>query len=200
MLTLELQDQVLDLSRQPCRRGRRLRSVTMRTGELLPVGGSAGKPPHNLVPECLTLASYITGANNMRVPQMDTNGRVRRRARVAVCVAVVAGALCAGAVVAKEHDVTIALRVSAAGLDLRQPTGARRFYARIQRAAWEVCTDGTRVDLVPLDDINGCYEKSLGDAIRSANLPALTNIYVATHTLQQAEACGIHVRVQAAAK
>jgi UrcA family protein len=129
---------------------------------------------------------------------MYTNRTVQRRARPLACVAVVAGALCAGAVAAKDDNVTIALHVTADGLDLSRPAEAQRFYARLQNAAWVVCTHGNRVNLVPLDDVKGCYEKSLGNAIRSANLPLLTNMYLATHTPQQAEACGIHIRLQAA--
>jgi UrcA family protein len=131
---------------------------------------------------------------------MYINRKAKTPVRLAAHVAVIAVALCAGAVVAKDHDVTITIHVSVAGLDLSQPADADRFYARIQSAAWKACTDGNRVDLVPLDDVKGCYEKSLGNAIRLANLPHLTNIYLATHTLQQAEACGIHARLQASVK
>ena len=39
----------------------------------------------------------------------------------------------------------------------------------------------------------GCYEKALADAIRSANLPLLTQVYLETHTLREAAAHGIDV-------
>jgi hypothetical protein len=57
-----------------------------------------------------------------------------------------------------------------------------------------------RVDLVPFRDPQGCYEKALGNAVRAANLKLLTQVYLATHTLQEAAARGIDVPVQVAAK
>jgi UrcA family protein len=112
--------------------------------------------------------------------------------------AMVACALFAGDVMAK--DVTVAYQVSAKGLDLRRPAGAREFYGRLKKAAWIVCTHGNRVDLQPSPDREGCYEKALGDAIRSANVSPLTQVYLETHTLREAAARGIDVPVQVAAK
>jgi UrcA family protein len=112
--------------------------------------------------------------------------------------AMVACALFAGNVVAKE--VTVAYQVSAKGLDLQQPAGAKAFYGRLKKAAWIVCTHGKRIDLQPSPDPKGCYEKALGDAIRSANVSLLTQVYLETHTLREATARGIDVPVQVAAK
>src|ERR1700722_4615279 len=58
--------------------------------------------------------------------------------------------------------------------------------------------NGTNV--VPSPDPQGCYEKALGNAVRSANLPLLTLVYLATHTLQEAAAGGIGVPEMIAAK
>jgi UrcA family protein len=112
--------------------------------------------------------------------------------------AVVACALFAGNVAANE--VTVAIQVSTQGLDLSQPAGAQKLYSRLQHAAQVVCTHGMRVDLVPSRDPQGCYEKALGDAVRSAKVPLLTQAYLATHTLREAAARGIDVPVQIAAK
>ena len=112
--------------------------------------------------------------------------------------AMVACTLFAGDVVAKE--VTVAYQVSAKGLDLRQPAGAREFYGRLKKAAKIVCTHGNRVDLQPSSDPEGCYEKALGDAIRSANVSRLTQVYLETHSLREAATRGIDVPVQVAAK
>jgi|ERR1700675_1380464 UrcA family protein len=112
--------------------------------------------------------------------------------------AVVACTLFAGNVVAKE--VTVAYQVNAKGLDLRQPAGVHEYYGRLKKAAWIVCTHGNRVDLQPTPDRQGCYEKALGDAIRSANVSLLTQVYLETHTLREAAARGIDVPVQVAAK
>jgi UrcA family protein len=121
-------------------------------------------------------------------------------ARSLLGVAAVACTFGAGNVVAKDRVATIELHVRADGLDLSQTADASRFYARIKHAAWVACTHGNRVDLVPLDDPKTCYEKALGAAIGSINVPLLSQMYLATHTLQQAAACGIDVPVQIAAK
>jgi UrcA family protein len=112
--------------------------------------------------------------------------------------AIVACALFAGDAGAKE--VNVAYRVSAMGLDLRQPAGAKEFYGRLKKAARIVCTHGNRVDLQVSADPEGCYEQALGDAIRSANVSLLTQVYLETHTLREAAAHGIDAPVQVAAK
>jgi UrcA family protein len=112
--------------------------------------------------------------------------------------AAVACTLFAGSVVAK--DVTVAIQVSTQGLDLSQPAGAQKLYWRLQYAAGVACTNGNRVGLAPSADPQGCYEKALADAVRSAHMPLVTQVYLATHTLQQAAARGIDVPVQMAAK
>jgi UrcA family protein len=99
---------------------------------------------------------------------------------------------------AAARDVTVAIPVSAQGFDLSQPADAQKFYARLEHAAWVVCTHGNRVDLEPADD--RCYEKALGNAIRSVKAPLLTRIYLETHTLRQAAALGVEAPAQVAAK
>ena len=121
-------------------------------------------------------------------------------ARSLLGVAAVVCTLCAGNVVAKDRVVTIELHVKADGLDLSQVADARTFYTRIEHAAWVVCTHANRVDMVPFDDSKTCREKALGGAISSIKVPLLSQIYLATHTLQQAAMCGIDVPVQIAAK
>jgi hypothetical protein len=86
--------------------------------------------------------------------------------------------------------------VSTQGLDLHYSAGAQEFYARLKHAADVACTHGNRFDLKPV----GCSEKALGEAIRSANLPLLTQVYLETHTLRQASAYGIEPPAQLAAK
>jgi len=115
-------------------------------------------------------------------------------------VALVACTLFAGKVAAKDQEFTVAYQVSTQGLDLKQLVGAQQLYSRLKHAAEVVCTHGMRVDLKPVADENACYEKALGDAVRSVNLPLLTQVYLVTHTLQQAVARGIEVPVQVAAQ
>jgi UrcA family protein len=114
--------------------------------------------------------------------------------------AVVACTFFAGNLAAKEREVTVAIQVNSRGLDISKPAGTREFYVRVQRAARIACTDGMRVDLKPVTDETACYEKALGDAIRSANLPLLTQVYLESHSTKQAAAYGINVPVQMAAK
>jgi UrcA family protein len=121
------------------------------------------------------------------------------RARAVLGAAVVAGTLFAGSVAAGD-PVTVASRVTTQGLDVRQPAGARALYFRLQHAAEVVCTHGMRVDLMPVTDERACYEKALGNAIGSAKLPLLTQVYLETHTVREAAARGIDVPVQMAAK
>jgi UrcA family protein len=114
-------------------------------------------------------------------------------------VAAFAGMLFGGhTAAAKDHNVTVAIHVSTEGLDLSRPADARTFYTRLENAAWVACTRGNRVNLVPVDDVKGCYEKALGGAVRTAKAPTLTRIYLATHTLQAAAANGIDVPRQIA--
>jgi UrcA family protein len=105
-----------------------------------------------------------------------------------------------GGATAADQEFPVDYRVNAHGLDLSQPAGANELYARLKHAAEVVCTHGMRVDLVPLADPKGCYEQALGAAVRSANAKLVTKVYLATHTVQEAAARGIDVRVQIAAK
>jgi UrcA family protein len=113
-------------------------------------------------------------------------------------IAAIAYTLFAGSVGAK--DVTVAIQVSTQGLDLKQPAGAQKLYWRLQHAAEVACTNGNRVGLEPSANPQGCREKALADAIRSANLPLLTQAYLETHTPREAAAHGIDVAVRVAAK
>ncbi len=112
---------------------------------------------------------------------------------------VLACALFAGTAGADEHRVIVSKRIDTKGLDLNRAADAQALYTRIRHAADDVCTRGKQVDLLPVDNPMHCYEKALGDAIRSVNLPMLTQIYLTTHTVQEAAARGIEVPSQVAA-
>jgi UrcA family protein len=124
------------------------------------------------------------------------------RAHSSLSAAAVACMLFAGSVMGndKDHTVIVSLHVSAEGLDLSQPADARRFYTRLENAAWVVCTHGNRVGLEPVDNPTGCRQKALGNAIHSVKAPLLTQIYLESHTLREAAAQGIDVPAQVAAK
>lgn len=116
---------------------------------------------------------------------------------LAVAIAI---SLAAGIAGAKDYKVTVAVPVNAGGLDLSRPADAQAFYTRLQQAAYVVCTHGNRVDLVPADNEKSCIEKALGAAVRSARQPMVTQIYLQTHTQQEAAARGIQIPAQVAAK
>ena len=122
------------------------------------------------------------------------------RVRSVLSATAIMCALFTGNIWAADRTVTVAIHVNTQGLDLSQPDAARLFYARLERSACVVCTHGNRVDLVPDPAPVLCYEKALGDAIRSVNRPMLTVIYLETHTLRQAAARGIQVPSEFAAK
>jgi UrcA family protein len=108
--------------------------------------------------------------------------------------------LSAADVTAAGREVFVAIHVNTQGLDINQPAGAEKFYARLKHAAQVACTHGNRVGLESSPDPAGCHEKALGDAIRSVNVPLLTLLYLKTHTLRQAATHGINVTAQIAAK
>ena len=121
----------------------------------------------------------------------------------AKCIASIAAfsacAVLSASVHAKSHEVIDKLTVSTAGLDLRQPADARKLFSRIEKAADILCTRGMRVGLEPVQNYAACYEKALGDAVRSAQQPMLSMIYLETHTPDQAAAHGIEIPARIAA-
>ncbi len=130
---------------------------------------------------------------------MNTNFSVLN-AKAYICTAAVAACILSGPVQAKEHIVDVKLSVNTAGLDLKQPADARALYRRLQKVANIVCGHGNRVDLRAVPDFAACYERALGDAVRSANTPQLTIVYLKSHTLQDAATRGIEVPALVAAK
>ena len=117
-----------------------------------------------------------------------------------ICLAAAACAIILGPAHAKDHEVTVKISVSAAGLDLSQPAGAQKFYWRLKRAAWVACAHGDRVGLEPPSNFTGCYEKALGEAVHSVHRAEVSTVYLATHTPRDAARYGIEVPVRMAAE
>jgi UrcA family protein len=131
---------------------------------------------------------------------MNTNVAVVT-AKAFICIpALTACAALSGPVQADGPVVAVKIPVSYSGLDLTQPTGAQELYRRLHEAAFIACTHGNRVDLQPLADPAACYEKAIGDAVRSVKQPQLTVIYLKTHTLHEAATHGIEIPDLVAAK
>ena len=128
---------------------------------------------------------------------MDSHARTHT-VMILRCIAVTAAcAVSSCPVQASDREVTVEVSVSTAGLDLTQPAVARKLYTRLENAAYLACSSGKRVGLQPVDNVSGCCEKAVGEAVRSANLPQLTLAYLRTHTLQEAAAHGIPIVVAA---
>jgi UrcA family protein len=118
-----------------------------------------------------------------------------------ICIAAVAACFALSVPVrADSHEVTVKIPVSAAGLDLNQPAGAAELYSRLRRAARIACTGGNRVGLEPVQNVQNCFEKALGEAVLRANQPQVTLAYLRQHPPQDAATRGIVVPTLAAAK
>jgi UrcA family protein len=121
-------------------------------------------------------------------------------ARCVLGAVAVACTLSAGTVAAEGQKVVVAIPVNTTGLDPGQPAGARELYVRIEYAAYVACTRGNRAGLAPASDPKACSEKAIADAIRAVNLPLLTQVYLARHSVRDALARGIQVPGEIAAK
>jgi UrcA family protein len=118
-----------------------------------------------------------------------------------ICLAFLAVcAVLSAPVKADSPEVTVKISVSTAGLDLSRPADAREVYRRLYFAARTACGHGNRVDLKAPSNFAACYEKALGEAVRSVNRPQLNIVYLATHTSRDADAYGIEVPARTAAK
>jgi len=130
---------------------------------------------------------------------MNTNAALK--AKFFLCItALAACAALAAPVQAGDNEVAVKISVRTAGLDLKQPADARELYRRLYFAARTACGNGNRVDLQPPASFVACYEKALGDAVRSVNRPQLNIVYLAMHTNRNAEIRGIEVPVRVVAK
>jgi UrcA family protein len=109
-----------------------------------------------------------------------------------LCAAIAACWLFAGSVAAKDDAVTVSVQVNTRGIDVSQPQGAQELYWRLEYAARVACTHGNRVGLEPSPQPERCREKALADAVRAADIALLTQVYLASHTLREAAANGIH--------
>ncbi len=89
---------------------------------------------------------------------MNTNFHILN-AKSFICLAAAACAIISGPVHANDHEVTVKISVSAAGLDLSQPAGAQKFYWRLKHAAQVACTHGDRVGLEPPTQLYGLLRK-----------------------------------------
>ena len=102
-----------------------------------------------------------------------------------ICVGVLtATTLLSHQALAGDHAVTVRISVSTRDVDLSQPAGLRRLYGRLRDAARIACGDGNRLGLAPVDNFTRCFEKALGEAVRSVNRQRLTQLDAAHRQAQ----------------
>jgi len=116
-----------------------------------------------------------------------------------VAAAIAAYAVLSAPAQAEGRPVHVGIPVSLAGLDLSKPVDAHTLYNRLTNAADTGCGTAHRVSLAPVANFTGCYERALGDAVRSINQRQLTLAYLGNHTIQQTSNYGISVPAQVAA-
>lgn len=68
-------------------------------------------------------------------------------------------------------DIAASARVSYADLNLAQSDDVRTLYGRLSKAAERVCPDDS------IKAHEGCVREAMGDAVRRANLAALSTLY-----------------------
>ncbi len=117
--------------------------------------------------------------------------RSRVAVREALLGATIACALMAGPALAAEHPFVASSQINTAGLDTTKAADMQTLYSRLRHAAEDVCAPQYRLGLKPVAHPKSCYEKALGDSIRAAKLPLLTQAYLTDHTIQEAVAHGL---------
>jgi UrcA family protein len=131
---------------------------------------------------------------------MNTKTTILNAKLLILVAALSACAVPTGPAKADSHEVAVKISVSTAGLDLSGPADAREVYRRLYFAARIACGSGNRVGLEPPPSFVACYEKALGDAVRSVNRPQLNIVYLTMHTSRDADTYGIEVPARMAAK
>ena len=121
-------------------------------------------------------------------------------ARTALVGATVACTLFATSAAARDREVTVAIPETPQGHDHGRSAHAQALYTRLSRAADRAFTRANRIGLVPVSNETECIESALGNAVRSANLPQLTQAYLGNHSIREAAARGIEAPVQLATK
>jgi UrcA family protein len=112
--------------------------------------------------------------------------------------AAVASLFLAGVAAAQDRTIPLSVHVDSRGLNLDRPADVERLYKRVKHAAWDVCSNVTRVGLQNVPNKPRCIDDAAAEAIRGAHIPALTRIYIASHSLAEAAARGIDVSAQMA--
>jgi UrcA family protein len=104
--------------------------------------------------------------------------------------AVAASIVISGYAEAGSQPIPVSETVSTVGIDVNTPRGASKLYVRLKAASRRVCGDSrVGMEVPPIS----CSEDALGNAVRSANLPQLTLVYLRWHSIQTAQAFGVRI-------
>jgi UrcA family protein len=117
----------------------------------------------------------------MRPQQDDGALPVKTAAPIALAISLLAPAVLAPAAAqaATAADVTTALRVSHADLDLSQPQGAAIMFGRLERASLSVCGASQFSFREVRDEArkSACFHQSMDQAVTSLGAPSVTALY-----------------------
>jgi UrcA family protein len=98
--------------------------------------------------------------------------------RGALATAIVGALSCSLATVCTAaEDNPPQITVKFADLNVSNPKGAAALYARIQRAARQVCPHLDARDLGATGPMDACVNKAIADAVAKVGLPALFDAY-----------------------
>jgi UrcA family protein len=129
---------------------------------------------------------------------MFSLNKIKPRTRLLLAVAATAFAYAPVCVHAEPPESPVTVKVSYADLNLSTPDGARRLYSRIENAAYAAC--GTsRSDTESLMNAPGsCVKQAIGQAVQSARIPSLAQVYIRHNSVETAKEFGITTDVMTA--
>jgi UrcA family protein len=96
---------------------------------------------------------------------------------------------------AAEATVTVSRQVSAAGIDLNTPEGARVMYVRLKSAARALCSAADPVEKAPSWVYRTCMEEALAKVARDAHRPLITQAFVSDYGSEIAAHFGVDTYV-----
>jgi len=88
--------------------------------------------------------------------------------------------------------VRVQQTVSAAGLDLNTPAGARTLYLRLKNTSRSLCLGSPRPEEGSSWEYQACIEKAMANAVRSTGYPLLTMAFVDDYGSSVAAKYGIN--------
>jgi UrcA family protein len=101
----------------------------------------------------------------------------RKRGVIGLAVLCTATLAATAAVAAPQEPDVPAMTVPYHVTDLSQPGGAEALYARIQRAARDVCSEPDQRELARWEVYKRCFDRAVDSAVAKVNVTALTALH-----------------------